>query len=86
MPDVVDIAPKPPLLSPEREAEIYESSRKAGKQIGDVLVAGVSKIADAAAAGQAEEIEALRARVAALEAVTARLERLLAPREVEGRA
>jgi hypothetical protein len=73
MSDVVNIGPKPSLLSPEREAEIYESSRKAGKKIADVLVRGMNMVADERTAGQAEAIEALKARVE-------RLERLLAPR------
>ena len=40
-------------LPPEREREIYESSMKAGRKIADVLVYGMSKIADAATADQA---------------------------------
>jgi hypothetical protein len=78
MSDVVNIGPKPEpefKLSPEREREIYESSMKAGRKIADVLVFGMSKIADAKMADHVSEVEALKVRVE-------RLERLLVPREV----
>jgi hypothetical protein len=75
--DVVNIKPEPSLLSPEREREIYESSRAAGKKIADVLVTGMELIAAAKRADTAAEIAALKARVE-------RLERLLSPREVDG--
>jgi polyhydroxyalkanoate synthesis regulator phasin len=73
--DIVSIAPKPSLLSPEREREIYESSPKAGKAIGAALSRGVEMLVDARTAAQADEIAALRARVEALE-------RAIQPREV----
>ena len=82
MSDVVNIGPKPSLLSPERECEIYESSMNAGRKIADVLVYGMSRIADAAAADQISEIAALKARVEKLEGVIERIERAIAPREV----
>ena len=69
--------PKPEFkLSPEREQEIRESAMKAGRKIADVLVAGMNEIADAKTADHVSEIEALKVRVD-------RLERLLAPREME---
>jgi hypothetical protein len=80
MSDVSNIGPKPEVkLSPEREREIYESSRATGRKIADVLVSGVHLAVDAKTAATAAEIEALRLRVE-------RLERLLAPRlaEAEG--
>lgn len=81
--NVVSIAPEPEFkLPPEREAEIYESSRKAGRRIADVLFTGVNMIMDGKAINQASEIEALKARVTRLEGVIERLERAIAPREV----
>ena len=60
MPDnIVSIEPSPPLHSPEREAEIYESSRKTTRS-------STAKTAD-----QAAEIQALRARVERLERLIA---------------
>ena len=78
MPDVVDIAsPKPEFkLPPEEEAAIRVRSLETGRKIANALVSGVNVIVDARTADQASEIEALKARVE-------RLERLLAPREVE---
>ena len=76
MADIVNIDPKPDSefrLSPERETEIYESSRRTGRKIADAIFSGVNEIVDAKAADQAAEIAALRARVE-------RLERLIAPR------
>jgi hypothetical protein len=77
MSDVVNIGEPEVKLSPEREAEIYESSMKAGRKIGDALARGVDMAVDAKTADLSAEVEALKARVE-------RLERLLAPRLAEG--
>ena len=77
MPDIVNIGPPAFKLPPEREREIYESSMKAGRKIANAIALGVDMAVDAKAASQANEIAALKARLE-------RLERLLAPREVEG--
>jgi hypothetical protein len=80
MPDDTNVTPlKPPpdeatskasLISPERKREI-------SARIADVFITSMTMVADAKAAGQADEIAALRARIE-------RLERIVAPRTVDG--
>jgi hypothetical protein len=70
-------APKPPLISVERQREIGEWSRSVSQRITDLLYVGVDAVVAERTASQDDEIAALRARVD-------RLERLLTPREIEG--
>jgi hypothetical protein len=77
MADIVTIGSKPEFkLPPEEEEAIRVRAMATGRKIADVVVSGVNGIVDAKTAGQATEIAALKARVE-------RLERLIAPREVE---
>lgn len=82
MAEIVNISPKPSLLSPEEDEEIRVRSLETGRKIANALVSGVTGIVDAKAADQAAEIAALKERVTRLEGVIERLERAIAPREV----
>jgi hypothetical protein len=77
MGDIVDIGLEPSLLSPARVAEIRARSFATARKLTDALAIDINAIVDAKFDMQQAEIAELRGRVE-------RLERLLAPREVEG--
>jgi hypothetical protein len=79
MPDIVELVQK---TEAAQERDIYESSMKAGRAIATALFRGV----DTKTAPLEARIEEQAATIASLAERLARVERLLAPREVEGLA